>query len=256
LGLARLVTREWGAPIGVLRAELELRPTPQSLLSDRFSPLLNLALFSDVLGSPQPDWPPNTVQTGFLFYDRPLEGPAVGPDLRLEEFFRAGAPPVVFTLGSAAVMDAGRFFEASAAAARQLRIRAVLIMGQNTPPTGDSTDLFTCDYAPYSQVFARAACVVHQGGVGTTAQAFKASVPQLVMPFAFDQPDNAARVVRIGAGLSVSKKDYQVERIDRTLKRLVLTPHFRQRARGIGQQITAQNGVLMACEAIEKVLGR
>ena len=57
------------------------------------------------------------------------------------------------------------------------------------------------DYAPYSKVFPHAACVVHQGGVGTTSQVLRAGVPHLFMPFSHDQPDNAARLVKPGGML-------------------------------------------------------
>ncbi len=47
----------------------------------------------------------------------------------------------------------------------------------------------------------RLAALVHHGGIGTTAQAMRAGVPQLITPFAHDQFDNAARVERLGSHL-------------------------------------------------------
>ncbi len=81
-------------------------------------------------------------------------------------------------------MDPGRFFEESAEAVRRLGTRGLLLMGKNALPTRLPTELFAAEYAPYSSVFPRSSCVVHQGGVGTTAQAMRAGVPQLVMPYA------------------------------------------------------------------------
>ena len=51
---------------------------------------------------------------------------------------------------------------------------------------------------PFSSVFPLCAAVVHHGGIGTCAQALAAGVPQLTMPLAFDQPDNATRLSRLG----------------------------------------------------------
>jgi rhamnosyltransferase subunit B len=254
LSLATFATRDWGEPIDALRRTLGLRPTTHPLLRDRFSPFLNLALFSDVLGGPQPDWPANTVQGGFVFYDEPLDRATVNREL--DTFLAQGPPPIIFTLGSAAVMDAGCFFEESAAAARLLGRRALLLMGKNPPPAGQSRELLTTDYAPYSGVFPRSACVVHQGGVGTTAQALSAGIPQLVMPYAFDQPDNAARVVRIGAGRSIGRQRYQAARVAQQLSELLGTPNYDQRARQLRQHIQAQDGVSVACDAIESVIAR
>src|SRR3954463_12987994 len=124
-------------------------------------------------------------------------------------------------------------------------------MGKNAPPAQLPKELFAADYAPYSSVFPRSACVVHQGGVGTTAQAMRAGVPQLVMPYGFDQPDNAARMVGLGVGLSVSRKQYRANRVMQQLHALSARS-FHDRARDVGNKISAENGVSAACEAIER----
>jgi UDP:flavonoid glycosyltransferase YjiC (YdhE family) len=249
LALGRFVTRRWGEPINELRRSLGLRITAHPILLDRFSPLLNLAMFSNALGRPQRDWPRNVVQTGFVFYDQAGDT----SDAPLQAFLASGPPPVTFTLGSAAVMDPGRFFEESAAAARLLGTRGLLLMGKNQPPTHLSNDLFAADYAPYSGVFPQSACVVHQGGVGTTAQALRAGVPQLVMPYAFDQPDNASRMVRIGVGRSVSRQRYRADRVVEQLQFLGMSG-FRERAREVARRINAENGVSKACDAVERAI--
>lgn len=251
LEAAKLATRNWGNPIAELRRSLGLKATRHPLLLDRFSPYLNLALFSDVLGRPQPDWPRNTVQTGFVFYDDNER--TVQPALR--QFLGSDRPPITFTLGSAAVMSPGRFFEESAAAAQLLGRRAVLLMGRNQPPQNLTNDLLAADYAPYSEVFPRSACVVHQGGVGTTAQALRAGIPQLVMPYAFDQPDNAVRMARMGVGLSTRKQRYTARRATDLLGKLLDTPSFSKRAVEAGRQVGGVDGVALACDAVERAMG-
>jgi rhamnosyltransferase subunit B len=248
LGLGRLMTRSWNEPLNELRRSLGLRVSRDAILTDRYSPTLNLALFSKQLGRPQADWPRNVVQTGFILYDPPGEA----RQEPLEDFLTSGPPPVTFTLGSAAVMDPGRFFEESAEAVHRLGTRGLLLMGKNVLPTQLPKELFAAGYAPYSSVFPRSACVVHQGGVGTTAQAMRAGVPQLVMPYAFDQPDNAARMVRLGVGLSVTRKQYRATRVMQQLHAL-MAPSFHERARDAGNKISAEKGVSVACEAIERV---
>ena len=99
-----------------------------SVFEGGYSPYLNLALFSPALGRRQPDWPANTVVTGFPFYDRFAPGQGMPPEL--EEFLQAGAPPLVFTLGSSAVMLGDDFYVESARAAQVLGRRAVLLVGQ------------------------------------------------------------------------------------------------------------------------------
>ncbi|HEX5443025.1 MAG TPA: glycosyltransferase, partial [Pirellulales bacterium] len=198
LAVARRALRSWGEPVRRLRRELGLPPGGDPLFEGANSPDCVLALFSSALGGPQPDWPGQTLQTGFAFFD---DANATGMSEELSRFLDAGPPPIVFTLGSSAVMDAGSFFRESLAAARRLDRRAVLLIGvdpRNQPAEPLNNDAIAIDYAPFSELFPRAAAVVHQGGVGTTGQAMRAGRPMLVVPWSHDQYDNAERVRRLG----------------------------------------------------------
>ena len=139
------------------------------MIDDKYSPYLTLALFSSVLAKPQRDWAAITVITGFTFYDGSEGTAALTPELK--QFLDTGNPPIVFTLGSAAVMTPGSFDQESIQAAKLLNRRAVLLIGKNAPPKNLSESIIAVNYAPYSQVFPHACAIVHQGGIGTTAQA-------------------------------------------------------------------------------------
>jgi UDP:flavonoid glycosyltransferase YjiC (YdhE family) len=256
IALGRLGTRHWFDPVRQLRRKVGLGPGGHPLFEDKFSRDLTLALFSPQIAPPQPDWPSNTIQPGFVYYDRDDARSSLPPEL--EAFLQAGegrpeAAPIVFTLGSSAVHDPRGFFEESAKAARILNRRAVFLIGQNPPPelTADSIAL---PYAPFSELFPRAAVVVHQGGSGTTAQALRAGRPALVMPCGFDQPDNAARVKRIGAGLSISRGRYKGRAAAGKLARLLDDPFFAANAEAIGRRIRIEDGLGGACEVIERLL--
>src|ERR1700758_3073959 len=133
--LARFTTRRWPEPIYALRRELGLPRGANPLFDAKHSPFLVLALFSRVLGVEQKDWPANTRITGFCFYDADAGNAKLPPEL--EEFVGRGEAPVVFTLGSAAVLAAGKFYEHSARAAVKAGGRAGLLIGndpRNRPP--------------------------------------------------------------------------------------------------------------------------
>lgn len=246
---AKFMTRGWGEPVHQLRQELNLSPISHPIFEDKFSPYLVLALFSSVLGSPQQDWPPNTIVTGFTFYDGSPDE-ELAPELK--QFLEKGEPPIVFTLGSAAVVSPGNFYEVSIQAAKILNRRAVLMMGHNPPPENLPTTLIAINYAPFSKIFPYACAIVHQGGVGTTAQALRAGHPTLVMPYSHDQPDNAARVERLGTSRTISRKAYSTVKVVKELNRLLDTPSYREKAAEVGRIIQAENGVKVACDEIEK----
>lgn len=244
----------WSSPIQQLRDELGLPPVKDPFFQDQHSPDLVLALFSQVFAQPQRDWYKNTYITGFPFYDR--QAAELSPDLLA--FLNQGEPPIVFTLGSAAVNDAGNFYIESAIAAKQLGSRAVLLVGEDTrnqlPENLLSVDIATFSYAPYSKIFPYASVIVHQGGIGTTAEALRSGRPMLVMPYSHDQPDNAARAERLGVARTIKRSNYQAIAVTAELKQLLHEPKYAQQAAVVGQQIRSENGVHTACNHIEACL--
>jgi UDP:flavonoid glycosyltransferase YjiC (YdhE family) len=204
------------------------------MFEGQFSPQLVLALFSQLLASPQKDWPANTVLTGFPFYDRRGEPEGLSADL--EAFLSAGPAPIVFTLGSSAVMDAGAFYSESAEAAKRLGMRAVLLVGRDprNRPAVVPEGVSVFEYAPFSLLLPRAVVTVHQGGVGTTGQAMRSGRPMLVVPFAFDQPDNATRVTRLGVARTLARHRYTAANVAREIKALLSDPHYNTRAEEVG----------------------
>lgn len=253
INFAKFVSNSWADPIRQLRRELGLPALKGNpFIDNKFSPYLVVALFSSILAKPQPDWAANTVISGFTFYDGLQAGVEFTPQLK--QFLDAGEPPIVFTLGSAAVMTPGNFYEQSIQAAKLLNRRAVLLIGKNAPPTNLSESIIAVSYAPNSQIFPRACAIVHQGGIGTMAQALRAGRPTLIMPYSHDQPDNAARVKQLGTSLTIPRKRYAAVQVANQLRKLLENPNYAAKATEIGRIIQAENGVDVACDAIEKQL--
>jgi rhamnosyltransferase subunit B len=251
--VAKRVTDKWVEPVYKLRSELGLPRGLHPVFEGQHSPALVLALFSKAFGGPQPDWPPQTVITGFPFYDRRDET-NISPEL--EKFLNDGTPPIVFTLGSTAIFVADDFYRESMAAARLLKRRAVLLIGdaRNMPKEPLPEGIAAFDYAPYGQILPRAAAVVHQGGVGTTGQTLRAGVPALVVPFNHDQPDNAFRVARLGVGRTISRTKYTAVNAARELDRLLADKNYAERAAKVGRQVQSEDGARTAADEIEKLL--
>lgn len=250
-GIMRRITEKWVEPVYRLRAELGLPRGGHPVFEGQHSPSLVLALFSKVLGAPQPDWPPRTVVTGFPFFDLKDEA-SIAPELK--NFLDDGPAPIVFTLGSSAVFVAEDFYRESALAARRLGRRAVLLLGdaRNMPKEPLPEGVAAFEYAPYSQILPRAAAIVHQGGVGTTGQALRAGVPMLIIPFNHDQPDNAARVERLGVGRTLARKKYTAANAVRELDRLLSDESYAERAAAVGKIVQAEDGARAAADEIEK----
>lgn len=257
LRLARLVSHSWWTPLRRLRAELGLPPIPSPLFAGKYSPHLNLALFSPALQSPQPDWPAHTVQPGFCFFDETeSSAPARPLPTPVAEFLAAGPPPIIFTLGSAAVQCAADFYEQSAAAANLLGRRALLLLGANPAPAPLPASILAWNYLPYAQIFPHAAAIVHQGGIGTTAQALRAGKPMLVVPFAHDQFDNAARACRLGVARQLPRSRYRAAAVRTALDALLSSPAPLVQATAVAARLRLEPGLPAACAAIEAAARR
>ena len=245
-------TRAWVEPVVRLRAAHGLPPRGNPLFAGQFSPSLTLALFSPVLAQAQPDWPPNTRMTGFVFYN----GPGALPPA-LETFLAAGPPPVVFTLGTSAVGAAGGFYEESVRAVSRLGIRAVLMTGgipENEPRGPMPPEILVIDRAPHQLLFPRASAIVHQGGIGTTAQALRSGHPMLVVPHGHDQPDNAFRVGALGVARTIYPRRYKADRVATELKRLLDDRAYASRSAAVAAVVRQEDGADAAAAAIEPML--
>lgn len=253
--LMRRASGRWLRVVDAERARLGLPPGRGNALFDMWSPRLNLALFSPAIAPPQPDWPARTVVTGFPFW-RGADRASLPPDL--ERFLEAGEPPVVFTLGSAAVFDARGFYLESVRAAARLGVRAVLLTGpdgRNPVPAELLSDrALRCGYAPFDLLFPRAALTVHQGGIGTTAQALASGRPMLVMPYSHDQPDNARRCVEAGVARVIDRDRYRAGRVARELAALLADERAARAAGEMAGRIAREDGAAAAAEAIERAL--
>jgi rhamnosyltransferase subunit B len=235
------------------RDELGLPDRGNPVFEGQHSPTLILALFSALFASPQPDWPPQARATGFAFYDGRNE---LGMPRELTEFLDNGPAPIVFTLGTSAVWIARDFYRESIAAAKSLGRRAVLLIGdarnqleQSLPP-----EMIAVDYAPFEALLPRACAMVHHGGVGTTSQGLRAGIPTLIVPFAFDQPDNAAHAARLGCSRTLPRSKYQSARVARELDILLTKPEHTNKANEIGRRLRTENGAPVAADLIEQVL--
>jgi UDP:flavonoid glycosyltransferase YjiC (YdhE family) len=253
--MARKAISPWFEPVESLRKELGLPDRGIPIFEGQHSPEMVLAMFSKVLAEPQPDWPPNVQVTGFCFYDKreAADEPALQPEL--EAFLESGPAPILFTLGSAAVWDADRFYQESIDAAVKLGERAVLLIGhEGNRPEQLPSGIVAFEYAPYGEIMSRAKLIVHQGGVGTTAQALRAGKPSLFVPFSHDQPDNGWRVKQLGIARMLTRGQYKAARVAKELSALLSDPRIISRAGEIGAIVRREDGPSHASDLIEQML--
>ena len=134
----------------------------------------------------------------------------------------------------------------------------MLLVGRdprNLPRIALPDAVLATEYAPYSELFSRAAAIVHQGGSGTTAQALAAGKPMIVVPWSHDQPDNARRVVGLGVARTIARHKYRVDRVEADLDALLSDSGYREKASRVSVELAREDGVAGACDSLEAALG-
>lgn len=257
---ARTLSRGWVQPVNDLEKRLGLPPAGHPIFDGPYSPDGTLAMYSPLIGRVEADFPPHTTVTGFAFFDEDEERGGMTPQLErfLDECESAGEPPLLFTLGSSAVWDAGDFFRVSLRAVSRTKRRALILAGSGADEltaSGLPPGIMAAEYAPYSRVMPRSRLVVHQGGVGTLGQTLRAGRPMLVMPFGHDTLDNARRATALGVGRILTRRRFHEDNLTRELNRILDDPQYATRADQVGRTIRSENGTGAACDRIEALLG-
>ena len=120
---------------------------------------------------------------------------------KLEDFLRAGEPPVYVGFGSMTDPDPAASTRLVLDAVERAGVRAVLSAGWaglGDAPLPES--VMVVGSVSHAALFRRVAAVVHHGGAGTTTTAARAGAPQIVVPHVLDQFHWARRVARLGLG--------------------------------------------------------
>lgn len=212
------------------------------------SPSAGVTLFPPWFASASTDWPPQVKQAGFPLYDGDK---SLGLDARLLDFLGQGAPPIVFTPGSAMARGQG-FFEAAVRTCQTLGRRGVLLSADaGQVPAVLPSSVLHCTYAPFGLLLPRAAALVHHGGIGTTAQGLRAGLPQVLTPLGFDQFDNAMRLEMLGVGTSVLRQDTQFDSMAPLLRDLLGSARVAAACRAAAANLQVNAALDIICDTLE-----
>jgi UDP:flavonoid glycosyltransferase YjiC (YdhE family) len=245
-------------PLNHIRRELGL-PKGKGWFGREFTQgALAIGLWSPLFRPPLEGDPAGSIVTGFPWHDRHRE--ITPKDDRLHRFLdeceRDGEPPILFSLGTAAVHTHWNFYQHAADACRLLKRRGLLLVGRaeytptNLPP---GTQAFT--YAPFSEVMPRCAVNVHHAGIGSTAQGLRAGRPTVAVPLAHDQHDNAARLKRLGVSDTVPHTKVTPKTLAKALESVLNDPAIAAHARTFREPLLAEDGAMRVTDELERRWG-
>jgi UDP:flavonoid glycosyltransferase YjiC (YdhE family) len=197
------------------RAALGLEPVAD--------PDLRLVATLPALELPRPDWPAHTEVVGALEWD-PATVDLVAPD---------GDGPLVVVSDSTATGRAQPLVPAALAGLAGTGVR--LACTGLEPYAGRLPAGCVAGPGRQAPLLAAAAVAVCGGGHGMVAKALARGVPLVVVPGPGDQRDNAARVVRLGAGVAVPPSKLTPARLAAAVRRVLADPSYAAAARRIAR---------------------
>lgn len=193
------------------------------------------------------DWPRELDCVGF-----PLEKPSGELPVEVARWIEREGAPLVFTPGTG-VVDVNAFFDAAQRCCQLLQ-RPGLFLSPNLEPGrfNSCPAILTLAYLDLALILPRAALLVHHGGIGTTARALEASIPQIISPQAYDQPDNGHRISKLGAGAMLSRARLSGEALAEVARGLLESEATQSVLSALGRRVRETNAIAAAADILER----
>jgi rhamnosyltransferase subunit B len=211
--------------------------------------LLQIGFFPEWFGMRAKDWPENIKLVGFPLQNRASLNIRSEFDLLIE---RQGAP-IIFTSGTG-VKDVEDLFKEGRKICEQLQVPGLFVGGNIGVEFLQGSSLCThMDYIDFEYALPKALAIIHHGGIGTTAQAIKAGIPQLIRPLKYDQPDNANRIYKLGLGTYVMPERFKIEQVAPMISNMLQKAKSSKALRHYAVDVNNSSAIIDACDLIEKV---
>ena len=192
--------------------------------------------------------------TGFPFYDEEN----YGQELKIEKFIELNGKPLVFTPGTA-VEDVEAFAREIIPICRKLASPAIFCSKHGKTifeklDSADDVSMLFVEHANLLHLLPKSRCLIHHGGIGTTAQAIRAGIPQIVRPRMYDQPANGVRIMMFGLGGSIFPNAYRADNVANILTHIESSSKHKEMIAYYSDLVRNDDGVANCVTRIEKFL--
>jgi len=107
---------------------------------------------------------------------------------------------------------------------------------------------------PHTYLLPRVSCFVHHGGFGSTAAAFQAGIPAVVIPHIIDQFIWGSKVYELGVGpRPIPRSRLTAKNLAAAFEEVAGNPAMQNKAADLGTKIRSESGLENAVRLIEAV---
>ncbi|MBF0119138.1 MAG: glycosyltransferase family 1 protein [Desulfobacterales bacterium] len=217
------------------------------------SPVPILYLYSPNLVPIPSDWSEDICVSGYWSLD---QKEIWEPPESLENFLKAGEPPVYVGFGSILSSDPKYLTNVVVDALKQSGERGIVATGWGAMNEIEkSTDsIYFIDSVPHEWLFPRMKAIVHHGGAGTTCTGLRYGKPTLACPMTTDHWFWANRICKLGVGPPyISQwpwKKMKACELSAAIKTLVTDKKMKTKAEELGNKLSKEDGISNAVDFI------
>jgi UDP:flavonoid glycosyltransferase YjiC (YdhE family) len=134
--------------------------------------------------------------------------------------------------------------------------RVLVTAGMSAIDGINSSENVVCiSYLPHAEIMPDVKVVVSHAGHSTVTASLEHGVPMVFLPNKLsDQPEVAAQVEALGAGLVLDGDNATVEEITQAVERVLSEPSYRTAAQGLANAIKAAQGAKSAAKLMEQLI--
>lgn len=199
---------------------------------------------------PSPEWPSNLTNIGFVMSDESGPLPA-----EVQTLIKLGNPLVLVTGGTAIWTHAESFYETVSRACGLIECQAIVVCRhQQLLPISVPQNVHKFAFLPFASLMPYVAAVVHHGGASVLVRALASAVPQIILPYGGDRPDNAARLQKFGLGFKMPISNWTADAIAQKINDVITSPTVSRACGRLQDHFLRSTDLADACKVIEKYL--
>lgn len=164
------------------------------------SPLLNIVPISPLIYPPNKSWEEKNKVVGYWFVDESMN---YKPTDLLMDFIKSGPPPIIISLGAMGFesKEEKPKLDILINSINKTKMRAI-IQGFNRTLENYQLgeNIIAIGNVPHTWLFKHGYCIIHHGGMSTTATSIYSGVPSIVIPHITDQYFWAKMVYKLKLG--------------------------------------------------------
>lgn len=227
-----------------------------SSFDELLSPILNIVPISPLIYTSYEFWEKKNKIVGYWLVDEDKE---FRPSEELSNFLKSGSPPLIISLGAMSfeTEEDKTKLDVLINSVNKVKMRAI-IQGFNKTlanyKLGDN--IIAVGSIPHTWLFKRGYCIIHHGGMSTTATAIYSGVPAIVIPHITDQFYWANRVYELNLGPKpIRSKDLSEDSLVNAIT-IVKNNYeqFSNSSKSLANKLKTENGLDKTVELINNIL--